>query len=77
MRSLAHRLRLVRLTIGDQADYLQHLLDQFDMPYDASCTLQVMVDDLHSTAGRLDHLAVALPRKRRQRTGKTPRRGNT
>ena len=65
MYTLANRLDSVRLSIRDQAEYLQQLLDQFDIPYDAYCCLQVTVDDLRIAASKIHFLAAQLPKELR------------
>jgi hypothetical protein len=65
MYTLANRLESVRLSIRDQADYLQQLLDQFDIPYDACCCLQMTVEDLRVAAQKMHFLAAQLPKELR------------
>lgn len=64
MFTLSQRVKMARLTVGDQAEYLQQLIDQFDMPYDVCCTLQTIVDELRGTALRLKSMGRHLPRRR-------------
>lgn len=68
MNGVTHRLEWVTVNLADQADYLQHLLDEFDLPYDVSCSLQVMVNDLKQTSVTLKRVSeeVRPPRKRKR-----------
>ena len=53
MSGFADRLEQVKVSISDQADYLQYLLDQFDAPYDVDCSLRIAIDDLRRMAQRI------------------------
>ena len=66
MNSVSERLAQVKMEIRDQADYVQHLLEQFDLPYDACCTLQCTVDDLKNVSDRIRFLLATLPRAARK-----------
>ncbi len=66
MPGLTNRLELAQLSIADQDDYIEQLLLQFDMPYDACCSLQVAVSDLRLAAHAIDTLAQDLDRELRQ-----------
>ncbi|MGE5611831.1 MAG: hypothetical protein ACM359_21465 [Bacillota bacterium] len=70
MYTLANRLDSARLSIRDQAEYLQQLLDQFDIPYDACCCLQFAVEDLRMVAQRVHFLAAQLPKELRAPSAK-------
>jgi hypothetical protein len=70
MYTLANRLDSARLSIRDQAEYLQQLLDQFDIPYDACCSLQFAVEDLRLVAQKIQFLAMQLPKELRAPSGK-------
>jgi len=77
MKMLADQLQLVKMSVGDEAEHLQELLSQFDMPYDACCSMQVVVDDLRAAAKLIRHVATHLPKGNggvRRRKGGTPKR---
>jgi hypothetical protein len=62
MRGVSERLEQVQLEIWDQADYLQHLIDEFDLPYDVSCAMQMTVQDIRSVVQRIRSLKAELPK---------------
>lgn len=59
---LPERLEQVHLEIWDQADYLQLLIDEFDLPYDVSCAMQMTVQDIRTVVRRIRELKSELPR---------------
>jgi hypothetical protein len=62
MSGLTERLEQVQLEIWDQADYLQLLIDEFDLPYDVGCAMQMTVQDIRSVVKRIRELKDDLPR---------------
>ena len=62
MSGLTERLEQVQLEIWDQADYLQLLIDEFDLPYDVGCAMQMSVQDIRSVVKRIRELKDDLPR---------------
>ena len=67
---LSERLEQVRLEIWNQADYLQLLIDEFDVPYDVGCAMQLTVQDIRSVVHRIRDLTGELPKLERRRTKK-------
>ena len=63
MSGLSERLEQVQLEIWDQADYIQHLIDEFDLPYDISCAMQMTVQDIRAVVKRIRSLKAELPAK--------------
>jgi hypothetical protein len=63
MSGLSERLEQVQLEIWDQADYVQHLIDEFDLPYDVSCALQMTVQDIRAVVQRIRSLKAELPKR--------------
>jgi hypothetical protein len=76
---LSERLEQVRLEIGNQADYLQLLIDEFDVPYDVGCAMQVTVQDIRGIVHRIRELTGELPklepRRRKKAVAKRKRKG--
>ena len=75
MNGLSERLDVVRLDIRDQAEYLQHLLEQFDVAFDACCTLQMTVAELKILSDRLETVMHDLPKPKKTRRRVAVRRG--
>ena len=66
MNGLSQRLDVVQRDLTDQADYVQHLLEQFDVAYDACCDLQMTVADLRSLSARVRSVMANLPKPRKR-----------
>lgn len=79
MSGLSERLEQVQLEIRDQADYLQLLIDEFDLPYDVGCDMQMTVQDIRSVVKRIGQLKDALPKlepaRRRKAVAKRRKKG--
>jgi hypothetical protein len=61
MSGVSARLEQVQLDMWDQADYVQHLIDEFDLPYDISCAMQMTVHDIRAVVRRIRALKAELP----------------
>jgi hypothetical protein len=79
MSGLAERLEQVQLEMWDQADYLQLLIDEFDLPYDVGCAMQMTVQDIRSVVQRIrelkDQLPELEPRRRKKAVAKRKKKG--
>jgi hypothetical protein len=67
MNGLSERLDVVRRDLADQADYVQHLLDELDVAFDACCALQLTVADLRTLSQRVESVMAALPKERKRK----------
>ena len=66
MNGLSQRLDVVQRDLVDQADYVQHMLEELDVAYDACCALQLTVADLRTLSQRVRSVMESLPKQRKR-----------